>query len=311
MKDEAKLSSIQTGQVDEDSSNCDSADEYNPKEYEEPAWTAYNVDTLAEGIVTKSKEISGFLQLLEPVWISEKKGEFYEGLEKLLEILMGGNRNPEASQIVQKCEELCLVERKMLDYEFWLHANTEGGEALRVLEERCRAVRTSVEYARQGIMYISNSIGTICGNSDYIIQVETFNTNIIAPPRLNEGILREAIAEFNQFVVNSKKKMWNIKAKAVYDLETFIREKLAVNRESFCFLNQEIVSNETERRLTDHEIYWKENGEDKVIIISWTKLLKARGSGYKGYLGVIVKDRRLLKTLLNDLYDKQLFHVQG
>ena len=131
----------------------------------------------------------------------EKKSKFSEGLEKLLQNLMGKNRNLEASQIVQKCEELCIVERKMLDYEFWLRANTEGGEALRVLEERCRAVRTSVEYARQGIMYISNSIGTICGNNDYIIQVETFNTNIIAPPRLNDGILREAIAEFNRFVV--------------------------------------------------------------------------------------------------------------
>lgn len=251
------------------------------------------------------EEILGYLGGLEAFWISKKNGSITEGFEKFFVDILGGNCGSlDAGQLLRKCEELFSVEKKMLNYELWLLANTEGAGAL---GERCRAVRTSVEYARKAITYTSLSFGTLCGDSDFIIEVKTFNTNIIAPPRLSDGILREAIAECNRFVDNSKNNPWNIKARAVYDLETFIREKLAVKKESFSFLNQEMVSNETNRRLTNHKIYWKEIGEDKLITISWTKLLKACGPGFTGYLGVIARDRRLLKDLLNNLYDKNLY----
>ena len=234
MVDEGELS-LQTGQVGEVSSDCDVEEAFHPKEYQEPVfWTPK--ESLSERIVTKSKEILGFLLLLEPAWILKIKSKGSEVYDKIVENLMGNNRDLEASQIVEKCEELCIVERKMLEYELWLCANTEdGGEALRDLEERCRAVRTSIECSRQCLMYISKSIGAVNGNSDYAIQVETYNINTPAPVRINDDLLREAIAECNQFVANSKNKLWNIKAKAVYDLQTFVREKLAVNRESFCF----------------------------------------------------------------------------
>lgn len=311
---------VQIGQVDEESSNRDIIETENhmddEDDYEEPPWP----ETLSQRITTKSEEILKYLEEIEPMWILEKNSEASEVLNKLLENLIGNNRNPEASQIVQKREELRIVGIKMLEYELWLCAHTEeeedSGQALRVLKERCTAVRTSVEYARQGIMYISNSIGAIGGNSDYIIPVETINTSIntyIAPVQLNDDLLREAIAEFNRFTLsvgptrNIRKNQWNIKAEAVYDLQTFLREKLAVKTESFCLLNEEIVRNEAERRLTDHEIYWKEHGAEDLKIIPWTKLLKARGHGYVGNLGVIAKDREILKTLLNNLYEKNLY----
>lgn len=286
---------MQTRQVDEVSSNCDS-------DYEEPEW----METLSECIITKSNKILRSLEQLEPVWIlKESKGSGV--LDTLRENLMMDNIDA-PRQIVQTCKELIILERDMLDYELWLCAHTEdGGEALRGLEERCRAVRSSVEIKRQCLIDISKSIGTIIGNSDYTIQLETFNT-----VQLHDDLLREATAEFDRFVVSvgltrGNKNNWNIKAEAVYNLQTFLRENLAVNGESFCLLNEEIVRNESERRLSDHKIYWKEHGDEDVKTISWTKLLKSRGNGYVGHLGVIAKDRGIVKTLLNNLYNKQLY----
>jgi hypothetical protein len=119
---------------------------------------------------------------------------------------------------------------------------------------------------------------------------------------LDDDFIEMTTTKFGQFVhgignhLNHVENSWRMKAEAVDDLQTFVRENLAVNRESFCFLNAEILTGEEKKRLTTHEIWWKKPDEEK-FKIPWTKLLK-------GTLGALPKDRRTLKGLLNEL-DRQ------
>jgi len=83
-------------------------------------------------------------------------------------------------------------------------------------------------------------------------------------------------------------------------------ERLAVNSESFRFLDEEIYPNEETRRLTTHQIWWKTNGAENFDKIPWAKLLKSCNTGYDGNLGVISKDRRMFKMMLNELVEKDL-----
>ena len=124
----------------------------------------------------------------------------------------------------------------------------------------------------------------------------------VIPDPLDNEFIGLTTTKFGEFVhaignqLNHKENSWRMKAEAVDDLQTFVRENLAVNRESFCFLNAEILAGEKLKRLTTHEIWWKEPDAEK-FEIPWTQLLN-------GNLGALPKDRRTLKGLLNEL-DRQ------
>ena len=145
---------------------------------------------------------------------------------------------------------------------------------------------TSVQHARRSIMSISNSIAYMykdC-NVGYILD-DRFESNPSSGPRvftlfvgpverpdhLDDDFLRIAKAKFYQFVesvrttINSNKDRWNIKAKEVEDLETFVRGKMAVNKESFHFLEKGM--------LTKHKIWWKKRHAESFEKIPWVKLL--------------------------------------
>ena len=66
----------------------------------------------------------------------------------------------------------------------------------------------------------------------------------------------------------------------------------AENRDSFCFLNAELIPGEGTKRLSNHKIWWKVNGAFNKI--DWTKLLIPN-------LGAIHRKHRIMKSVLNDL----------
>jgi len=49
------------------------------------------------------------------------------------------------------------------------------------------------------------------------------------------------------------------------------------------------------------------NDVEKFEKIPWAKLLKSSSTGYDGDLGMISKDRRMLKMMLNELVEKELY----
>ena len=107
----------------------------------------------------------------------------------------------------------------------------------------------------------------------------TEEPKIVVPvldPIVDDNLILRALTFFRQFVntignnLNNNSNSLNIKAEAVHGLHTFIRENLveAENRDSFCFLNAELIQGEGTKRLSNHKIWWKVNGAfDK---IDWT-----------------------------------------
>ena len=104
--------------------------------------------------------------------------------------------------------------------------------------------------------------------------------------------MAEAIVVFNKFVHDVKRGSWIGKAKAVKELETYFRESLAVDKNSFSFLNDK-------DDFSDCKIRWKIGGE--FTDITWVRLLKPHGWARKDSLGVLRKDDLYLKTTLNRL----------
>jgi len=115
---------------------------------------------------------------------------------------------------------------------------------------------------------------------------------------VNDDLIAEAIGVFKSFVNdvgnNGNGKGWDVKADKVKELEQYIRQKLAVDEKSFCFLE--------EMKLSNHQVKWMINGQMKNI--KWVKLLKAYGRGRRDSLGAIPKDRQYFKELLNTIVDK-------
>ena len=111
--------------------------------------------------------------------------------------------------------------------------------------------------------------------------------------------------QFNKDIgtdLNGNKCGWDIKAAAVQDLEKFVRESLAVNRD-FVFLDKE------SKKLTKHEIWWENRNHTGPSFqrIPWVKLINANGRGYEGNLGVISKDHQSFKEFLNKLLKKKKY----
>jgi hypothetical protein len=123
---------------------------------------------------------------------------------------------------------------------------------------------------------------------------------------LDDNLILRAKTIYGQFVntignnLNNNSESLNIKAEAVNGLHTFIRENLvkAENRDSFCFLNAELIPGESTKRLSNHKIWWKVDGAFQKI--DWTKLLIP-------HLGAIHKKHRTMKSVLNELDANDLY----
>ena len=270
-------------------------------------------------LIEKEREIRDFLQEVEPVWVLTKGNSVSEVLDKLSEntlFLMGHDRNPTVDDFLGRCSKLHKLEMKSRDHiSFVIHRIGNGGEKLR---KRLHAVRMSVQHARQGLMSLSNTIGYMNDRSDYIVhhsyfddrefrEPPTYGPVIVAPDYLNDDFFSNAKIRFKQFIedigtdLNGNKCGWDIKAAAVQDLEKFVREKLAVDGNSFVFLDT------GSKRLTKHEIWWESSNHTGPSFqkIPWVKLLNANGRGYEGNLGVISKDHQSFKGFLNKLLKKK------
>jgi hypothetical protein len=113
---------------------------------------------------------------------------------------------------------------------------------------------------------------------------------------VDDDLIAGSIQVFEEYVVNvgnKGKKGWKAKADEFRKLEKYIRENLAVNRQSFCFLER--------GKLSDHEVKWKIGGEVKDI--KWVKLLIAYGDGRGDSLGVIRKKRQYFKETLDKIVE--------
>jgi len=264
-----------------------------------------------EEFTNSLEEITEFLEKKERTWIltGSLGSEVYA---RFIENTTGNNKNPEPSDLLEKCEELNESEKKMCEYESCLCGQMEHNEhtlemlgKLEDFKTRCSALKEVVVHARRFIMDCSSSIGLMGGNADYCIRDEQFksdlhSTNMWVPPvgypLVNDDLIEEYTKVLENFVKkigtdlngNKKEDMWKIKADEVEKLEISFREKLALDKTSFCFLEEE--------KVTDHEVVWKIGGEIKVI--KWAKLLKGSGKGRGDSLGVIPKDRQFFKDLL-------------
>ena len=258
----------------------------------------------------------------EPLYIFKREIPVSE-VWGVLQHFMSGN--PQPSNFYDLCQELSAIEREMGECIYWLNEMVQNGLPKLLIEpllKRCRAVKMSVEHRRKVVESISNSIVYTYKDfkMDYLVD-SRFEFNLtplvgVAPPRhLNDAFVRKTIIMFACFVhaigrtLNGNKHRWTIKADEVNRLETFLREKLAVNSESFCLLEEEILPGEDARRLTNHEIWWKKNGAESEKM-PWTKLLKSCDTGYDGNLELISKDRKIIKLLLNKLRGKNLYPLR-
>lgn len=67
---------------------------------------------------------------------------------------------------------------------------------------------------------------------------------------------------------NGKSNAWDLKSKAVKDLEMFFRTKLAVESTSFLFFDRE------NGKLTDSRIWWKKSDAANFETLPWKYLLQ-------------------------------------
>jgi len=310
-------------------------------DYEEPVWQGGKSDgatsdpaDMDELLIAASQrrirlmaerreKVYDALAQYEPLWIFPKDCPVSEVMGGLLRMLSG---DPKPCQLVAGCQELLLVERRMEDCISWITSESEYlncfNQTLLNLKVRCQSVRTSVRYHRQSILSISNSIAYKFKDcrEEYLVD-DRFESNhvnkltpsveaVAHPDHLTDDFVRLAKVKFDHFVKaighssNGKKDVWIIKANEVKCLEAFMREGLAVNRESFCFLDQGGLHAEDTRRLSTHAIWWKHSASEHFEKIPWVKLLK---SYMPTYLGVISKDRNTFKKLLNVLLGKHLY----
>jgi hypothetical protein len=166
-----------------------------------------------------------------------------------------------------------------------------------LLLKRCRDLKMSVECRRKTVMSASNTTAYTYKDTrvGYIVD-ERFKFNLtplvgpVAPPHLDDDFLRTTIIMFGGFsraiglAINKTEDMWTTKAAQVTGLETFLRENLAVNSQSFCFLEEEILYNENTRRLTNHEIWWKKESAESFEKMPWPKLIQQREYPLCGHL---------------------------
>lgn len=313
-------------------------------DYEEPVWQGGKIDRATSNPVDmdellvaasqkriklmaeRREKVYDALARYEPLWVFSKDCPVSEVMGGFLQMLSG---DPEPCQLVARCQELYLVERVMEDCISWITYESEYLNCFNQmnlnLKLRCQSVRTSVRYHRQSIMSISNSIAYKYKDcrEEYLVD-DRFVSNqlnnasvrtpsieaVASPDHMDDDLIRNARVKFDHFVKaigrssNGKKDVWNIKANEVKRLETFMRKCLAVNSESFCFLDKECFHAEDTRRLSTHAIWWKHDEARHFQKIPWVKLLK---SSMPTYLGVLSKDRTTFKKLLNVLVEKDLY----
>jgi hypothetical protein len=145
-------------------------------------------------------------------------------------------------------------------------------------------------------------MGRVSGIADYDIREEHFTSDLHSPvsyPVVNADLIREARKVFKKLkdigntmngpcTEDEKKARWK-KVDEMKKLEKFIRDKLAVDKNNFCFMEN--------GNLTDHKVKWMigVNIEE----IKWTKLLITYGKNNTG-LGEIPKDGQYMKFILTD-----------
>ena len=308
-------------------------------DYEEPAWGVTEVEketgtgtSIAEDFnrvreeqmaaqrkeeVAICQQIHDLLDRLEPAWDLGENGDPTVMYHKILEnctFLTDGGKFAEQPSLMEKCGEFHKLEEQLGNHEYWLRT-IDGGEALILLERRCRTVRNCLRTARIVISEICNNIASGTHNSDYIIHTGKFKHYTVStpvlknlPPHLNDELFQTSIAVFDKFVKTThhrnlngicKKVKFDIKTAAVHELQTYIRQNLAVDSETFCLLTEECSKGEGSRRLSEHNIYWKLSNERGFEVIRWSRLLKSSEKGHENSLGIINMERRACKTLLN------------
>ena len=343
------LDEKQSSQGDDDDYELEDeeqASQYDDDDYEPPAWGqvgqvgqetsdrhgASDLDELFEAAIQKRREITAerrgkvfaALAKYEPVYNFKNERPVSDVLRRLQQFMLG----PQPCESITKCQELSAVIREMNDCIFSIDCESEYltsfSQQLSDLRKRCRAVRTSVDYHRQIVMSISNSIAYTYEypRVDYVVD-ERFELNtssvltpsvvsVTRPDHLDDSLIETAKTNFKNFVyaigrtLNGNQNRWKMKATEVDIMQTFMRENLAVDRESFRFLDEESYPDEQTRRLTNHQIWWGKNDVENFEKISWAKLLKSSSTGYDGNLGVISKDRRMFKKMLNELVELEL-----
>ena len=223
---------------------------------------------------------------------------------------------PSSSEFIQTCEALSVLEREMGTFIHWIAAENKlhgSHDKLGDIIARCKAVQKSIHYHRKSILAISSSISfKWSGHDEYDVDYRFGSKSVESrSDHLNEQIIGVAESKFNAFIFdignssNGKEDRWDIKGIAVHNLETFMREELALDK-SFSFLSNKLFGGETTMRLSTHKIWWEKHDAEDFEQMPWTKLLKS-GTGYEYNLGVISKDRRMLKWLLNELVTKGLY----
>jgi len=329
---------LSSGEEESDEDDPKESNFYQDEDYQEPKWGATEGKKETDGSLLENiKKIRGekmnaqheeetdmcqqiydLLTTLEPTWDLGESGDptvMYHKILKNCTFLTNEGTFAEQPELMDKCDEFYKIEERLGNHEHWLRT-IDGGDPLILLEKRCRTVRNCLRTARIVITEICNNIAYGTHTSDYMIHTGKFKTFTFSTPalershHLNDELITTSTVEFEEFIETTKSSnlkgmrkgdKLNIKAAAVDKLQEYIRQKLAVNIESFCFLSEECVNGERSRRLTDHQIYWKQNNERDFEAINWTKLLTSRDKGHEDSLGVIAKDRRRFKGLLNSL----------
>ena len=289
-------------------------------DYEEPTQSA---DTVCDPIFQQMlravnsgslekrriEEICNSLETYEPVWIVRNQSPS-ETLQQLLEntgFLNGNVTVPKASEISERCNGLRNIERIMYEHTVWLRQSVFCNiSCCQIIASRCEAVLYAVQFARKGIILLSKSIAHSSG--DIIYQLPDLPLEF--PLHLNDALILEAKTMFNSFIesignrCNGKRNAWELKSKAVKDLEIFLRTKLAVESSSFLFFDRENL------RLSECRVWWKKSDVSNFETLPWKYLLQgfSDGGGCKKYLGVIPKkDNQQFSQLLKTLVVKKLY----
>jgi hypothetical protein len=242
-------------------------------------------------------------------------------------------KNPTPTEFLRLSNDLFDIEKKMNKYCFWMNSRRlhddwpteESKELYNKILDRCRNVSTSVQYVRNHVMYLSNSIASMSGDVSYHIshdsfvdpsvptpppQVPLINPTISVPtqppvpPHLTPYLIQEMNARLKAFKEQTKNtkggaEMWEGKAMAVKSLEDFLRENLAADP-TFRFMNA------SDKTMCDYKIWWKQDDDAEWEEMSWYRLLKPT-IRYASYLGLIQKDRDSFKKFLGELIDRSLY----